>query len=94
MFPLVLSLLLQADPAVTAAEDDRRAILAHVDGLFRAYFRRDLEAIRRGHTADWTGFQIGSREIVFRHPDLGERRTTAMVTLKEPVRISMDLRKK
>ena len=38
--------------------------------------------------------RIGSREIVFRHPDLGERRTTALVTLKEPVRISMDLRKK
>ena len=38
--------------------------------------------------------KIGSREIVFRHPDLGERRTTAMVTLKEPIRISMDLRKK
>ena len=26
---------------------------------------------------------IGSRELVFRHPDLGERRTTVMVTLKE-----------
>jgi hypothetical protein len=38
--------------------------------------------------------RIGSREIVFRHPELGERRTTALVTLKEPVRISMDLRKK
>ena len=38
--------------------------------------------------------RIGNREIVFRHPELGERRTTAMVTLKEPVRISMDLRKK
>jgi hypothetical protein len=37
--------------------------------------------------------RIGNREIVFRHPELGERRTTAMVTLKEPVRISMDLRK-
>ena len=37
---------------------------------------------------------IGSRELVFRHPDLGERRTTVMVTLKEPARISMDLRKK
>jgi hypothetical protein len=36
--------------------------------------------------------RIGNREIVFRHPELGERRTTAMVTLKEPVRISMDLR--
>jgi hypothetical protein len=38
--------------------------------------------------------RIGNREIVFRHPELGERRTTALVTLKEPVRISMDLRKK
>ena len=38
--------------------------------------------------------RIGNHEIVFRHPELGERRTTAMVTLKEPVRISMDLRKK
>ena len=38
--------------------------------------------------------RIGTREIVFRHPDLGERRATALVTLKEPVRISMDLRKK
>lgn len=46
------------------AEEDRQAILAHIDGLFRAYFRGDREAIRRGHTEDWTGFQIGSREIV------------------------------
>ena len=38
--------------------------------------------------------RIGNREIVFRHPELGERRTTALVTLKEPVRVSMDLRKK
>ena len=38
--------------------------------------------------------RIGNREIVFRHPELGERRATAMVTLKEPVRISMDMRKK
>jgi hypothetical protein len=37
---------------------------------------------------------IGSRELIFRHPDLGERRTTVFVTLKEPARISMDLRKK
>jgi hypothetical protein len=38
--------------------------------------------------------RIGSHELVFKHPDLGERRTTALVTLKEPTRISMDLRKK
>ena len=37
---------------------------------------------------------IGPHEIVFRHPELGERRTTVVVTLKEPARVSMDLRKK
>ena len=37
---------------------------------------------------------IGSRELVFRHPDFGERRGTVLVTLKEPARISMDMRKK
>ena len=37
---------------------------------------------------------IGPHEIVFRHPELGERRMTVVVTLKEPARISMDLRKR
>ena len=35
---------------------------------------------------------IGTREFVFRHPQLGEKRKTAFVTLKEPVRVSMDMR--
>jgi hypothetical protein len=37
---------------------------------------------------------IGPHEIVFRHPEFGERRTTVTVTLKEPARVSMDMRKK
>ena len=37
---------------------------------------------------------IGPHEIVFRHPDLGEQRHAAMVTLKTPTRLSVDLRKK
>jgi hypothetical protein len=37
---------------------------------------------------------IGSHEVIFRHPELGERRTTVLVTLKEPARVSMDLRQK
>jgi hypothetical protein len=37
---------------------------------------------------------IGSHEIIFRHPELGERRMVVVVTMKEPARISMDLRKK
>ena len=37
---------------------------------------------------------IGTRELTFRHPEFGERRASVFVTLKEPARISMDLRKK
>jgi hypothetical protein len=37
---------------------------------------------------------VGTHEVVFRHPDFGERRTTVLVTLKEPARVSMDMRKK
>ena len=35
---------------------------------------------------------IGQHEIVFRHPQFGERRLTAVVTLKEANRVSMDMR--
>jgi hypothetical protein len=37
---------------------------------------------------------IGSHDFVFRHPELGEQRQTATVTLKTPARLSVDLRKK
>jgi hypothetical protein len=37
---------------------------------------------------------LGSHEIVFRHPQLGERRTTTLVTLKEANRISIDMRQR
>ena len=37
---------------------------------------------------------IGPHEIVFRHPDLGEQRHAAMVTVNTPARLSVDLRKK
>ena len=37
---------------------------------------------------------IGSHEVIFRHPELGERRMVVVVTMKEPARISMDLRKR
>jgi hypothetical protein len=36
---------------------------------------------------------VGPRELVFRHPELGERRTRVLVTLKEPARVSIDMRK-
>ena len=37
---------------------------------------------------------VGSHEIIFRHPDLGEQRQTVTVTLATPARVTMDLRKK
>ena len=37
---------------------------------------------------------IGPHEVVFRHPQLGEKRQAVSVTLKAPVRLSVDLRKK
>jgi len=37
---------------------------------------------------------IGPHEIVFRHPDFGELRQAATVTMRGPARVSVDLRKK
>ncbi len=36
---------------------------------------------------------IGSHEIVWKHPDLGERKKTVHVSARLPVRVGMDLRK-
>jgi hypothetical protein len=38
--------------------------------------------------------QIGSHEVLFRHPDLGERRLSVTVTTGEPLKVGMDLRSK
>jgi hypothetical protein len=37
---------------------------------------------------------IGPHEVVFRHPDLGERRVVTTVTLGTPTKVTMDMRKK
>ena len=36
---------------------------------------------------------IGEHEVLFRHPELGERRMTVLVTLKTPARVTADLRR-
>jgi hypothetical protein len=36
---------------------------------------------------------VGQHEVLFRHPELGERRTTVNVTLKAPARVTVDLRR-
>ena len=37
---------------------------------------------------------IGTHEVIFRHPELGERRLTVTVTTGEPVKVGVDLRSK
>jgi hypothetical protein len=37
---------------------------------------------------------IGPHDFVFRHPELGEQRHSATITLKTPARLSVDMRKK
>jgi hypothetical protein len=41
-----------------------------------------------------TTVAIGTHEVVFRHPQLGEQRYTATVTATAPARLSVDMRKK
>jgi hypothetical protein len=36
---------------------------------------------------------IGAHEVVFRHPQLGERRETVVVTLRQPARVGVDMRR-
>jgi hypothetical protein len=41
-----------------------------------------------------TTVPIGTHEVVFKHPQLGEQRFTATVTANTPARLSVDMRKK
>ncbi len=38
--------------------------------------------------------RIGNHEVIFRHPELGERRETVVVAVGKPTRVGVDLRKK
>jgi hypothetical protein len=38
--------------------------------------------------------RIGTHEVIFRHPDLGEHKETVVVAVGKPARIGVDLRKK
>jgi serine/threonine-protein kinase len=37
---------------------------------------------------------IGSHEVIFRHPELGERRLSVTVSVGEPMKVGVDLRSK
>jgi hypothetical protein len=38
--------------------------------------------------------RVGTYEVVFKHPELGERRETMTVTLRQPSRLGVDMRSK
>lgn len=42
---------------------ERQRILGHIRSIFDAYMRKDREAIRRTHSADWVGFLAPSTGI-------------------------------
>lgn len=45
-------------------EEAQAEIKAHITDLFDAFLAKDRGAIRRGHTRDWTGFQIPSKQMI------------------------------
>lgn len=47
----------------TATQTDKEAILAHIDGIFRAFVGNDRDAILKAHSRDWTGFLGPSTKI-------------------------------
>jgi hypothetical protein len=38
--------------------------------------------------------RIGTHEVIFKHPDLGERRETVVIAVGKPARLGVDLRRK
>ena len=53
--------------ALWAADDraeDRAAIRADIDSIYRAYINKDVPKIRATHDENWRGFLEGSREII------------------------------
>jgi hypothetical protein len=61
---------------------DKLKIRDHVEGLFRAFLARDREAIRRGHTKDWKGFQVKSQKLVRGIDGYMEAADTALATFR------------
>lgn len=64
------------------AQLDRDAIRSHIDGLFQAYIRKDREAIRKGHTTDWRGFQVKSNHLVRGIDDYMKAADVALATFR------------
>src|SRR5712672_963216 len=44
--------------------EDRAAIRAHIDSIFKAFINKDAAALRATHDQNWRGFLEGSRRII------------------------------
>lgn len=64
----------------------------HINALPWAQVAVDGRAIGETPIANLS-LPIGNHEVVFRHPELGEQRTTVVVKPGPPVRVGVDLRK-
>jgi serine/threonine-protein kinase len=64
----------------------------HINALPWAQVAVDGRAIGETPIANLS-LPIGSHEVVFRHPELGERRQVVLVKPGPPVRLGVDLRK-
>src|SRR5437899_7354137 len=62
-----ITLTLSVIATCWAADDraeDRAAIRADIDGIYRAFINKDLVKIRATHDENWHGFLEGTRDII------------------------------
>ncbi|HEY7696848.1 MAG TPA: nuclear transport factor 2 family protein [Vicinamibacteria bacterium] len=69
LLPLAFAEWSGAEESLPAVEGDRRpedrdAIKAHIDQIFRAYMRKDRATIEATHAKEWRGFLGASRSII------------------------------
>jgi len=53
----------ESDAMAKKKKSEQEQIIDHIRSLFEAYLRQDRDAIRKGHTEDWVGFQGPSTKI-------------------------------
>ena len=69
-FSFVLFIILAGAPAAafqSKPDDraaDREAIRAHIESIFQAFIRKDVDALRATHADNWLGYLEGSREMI------------------------------
>ena len=73
-----------------------RTELNLTEGRYRSTRGYNLDQNRGSAVADTRDrieIPVGTHDLMFKHPDFGERHESVIVTLTKPARISVDLRK-